>query len=130
MINNPNTSENDTTALVFSYTSSDSEWIKYQANNPATCPNLKDVTMISYDNKLLAFGGSMGDDHKAFEYFYSSTDNGLTWRKETGYICFPEEFGKEGSYSCVVEDNRYIWFIWKDGSMSRGNINRLTHLRQ
>ena len=126
------TAETDTTANVFSYISSDDIWVKYQPNNPTTCPNQGNISMISYDNKLYAYGEN-------FDYFYSSTDNGLNWKKEEDYMLFPSEnkngidklttYRKEGSYSTVVEANgnkgSFIWFIWQDGSMTKACLNRL-----
>ena len=129
---NDGTVETDTTANVFSYISSDSEWIKYQPNNPTTCPNQANISMISYDGKLFAYG-------EKFDYFYSSTDNGLNWKKEEEYMLFPdkqkessislETYRNGGSYSTVSEENgnkgSFIWFIWQDGSMTRACLNRL-----
>lgn len=127
-----NGAETDTTACIYSYTSSDEAWVKYQPNNPTTCPNQKNISMIKYDGKLFAFGG-------LFDKFYSSVDNGLNWNEETGYMIFPTEekngikplssYRKDGTYSTVVEDNgnkgSFMWFIWQDGTMTRGHLNRL-----
>lgn len=130
MANNP--IETGTTANVFSYISSDKVWTKFQPNNPTTCPNQGNISMISYDGKLFAYG-------EEFDYFYSSTDNGLNWKKEEDYMIFPTEnkngidklttYRNEGSYSTVVEDNgnkgSFIWFIWQDGTATRTCLNRL-----
>ena len=127
-----NGAEADTTATVFSYISSDNEWVKFQPNNPATCPNQNNISMIAYDGKIFAYG-------EDFDYFYSSLDNGLNWKEETEYMVFPSEnkngidklttYRQNGSYSTVVEDNgnkgSFIWFIWQDGSMTRAILNRL-----
>ena len=129
---NDGTVETDTTANVFSYISSDTEWVKYQPNNPTTCPNQENISMISYDGKLFAYG-------EKFDYFYSSTDNGLNWKKEEEYMLFPDKqkessislgtYRNGGSYSTVSEENgnkgSFIWFIWQDGSMTRACLNRL-----
>lgn len=130
MANNP--IETGTTANVFSYISSDKVWTKFQPNNPTTCPNQGNISMISYDGKLFAYG-------EEFDYFYSSTDNGLNWKKEEDYMIFPTEnkngidmlttYRNGGRYSTVVEDNgnkgSFIWFIWKDGTATRTCLNRL-----
>ena len=132
MANNKGTATTDTTANVFSYISSDTEWVKYQPNNPTTCPNQENISMISYDGKLFAYG-------EKFDYFYSSIDNGLNWKKEEEYMLFPdkqkessislETYRNGGSYSTVSEENgnkgSFIWFIWQDGSMTRACLNRL-----
>lgn len=132
MTNNKGTSDADSTAVVFSYISGDREWVKFQANNPTTCPNMGNISMIKYDGKVYAFGENFDD-------FYSSKDNGLNWSKETDYMVFPIEYKNgidklityrgNGSYSAVVEDNgnkgSFIWFIWEDGSATRTVLNRL-----
>lgn len=133
MTKNIGTSEADSTATVFSYISNDTEWVKYQPNNPTTCPNQGNISMITYDGKIYAFG-------EDFDYFYTSNDNGLNWNQETGYMVFPSEnkngidklttYRGNGSYSAVVEENgnkgSFIWFIWEDGSATRALLNRLT----
>ena len=133
MTNNIGTSEANSTATVFSYISNDTEWVKYQPNNPTTCPNQGNISMITYDGKIYAFG-------EDFDYFYTSNDNGLNWNQETGYMVFPSEnkngidklttYRGNGSYSAVVEENgnkgSFIWFIWEDGSATRALLNRLT----
>ena len=124
--------ESDTTAMVFNNISSEDKWQEYTPINPTTCPNQGNISMISYDGKLFAYG-------EEFDYFYSSTDNGLNWKKEEGYMIFPTEnknginklttYSNEGSYSTVVEDNgnkgSFIWFIWQDGTATRTCLNRL-----
>ena len=128
---NDGTTVTDTTANVFSYISSDKVWTKFQPNYPTTCPNQGNISMISYDGKLFAYG-------EEFDNFYSSTDNGLNWKKEEDYMIFPtaeennmslKAYRNGGSYSTVVEDNgnkgSFIWFIWQDGTATRTCLNRL-----
>lgn len=124
---------NESTWNVYDYTQSDT----------LRCPNIADATMIYYDKKLYAFGGAINsaqhEDYQApFSTFFASTDNGLTWKPVTEDVTFPSSSfaGKyeagyalgEGSYSCVVDENNFIWIIWHDGTMSRGRINRLGFL--
>lgn len=132
MTNNTVKSEADTTANVFSHISNDKNWVKYQPNSPTICPNQGNISMITYDGKIYAFG-------EDFDYFYLSSDNGLNWKKDTGYMVFPTEnkngidkltnYRDGGSYSVAVENNgnkgEFIWFIWKDGSSTRALLNRL-----
>lgn len=124
--------ESDTTAMVFNNISSEDKWQEYTPINPTTCPNQGNISMISYDGKLFAYG-------EEFDYFYSSTDNGLNWKKEEDYMIFPTEnkngidkltkYRNGGNYSTVVEDNgnngSFIWFIWQDGTATRTCLNRL-----
>lgn len=135
LCNNPGTTANDTTALVFNRISSDNKWEERMQNLPL--PNLENVTMIYYDGKLYAFGGGYGEI-KPFSQFYCSTDNGLCWRPVTECMAFPAEFSElytahSKNYSCAVtpklesETSRgnFIWIVWEDGSICRGRINRL-----
>lgn len=135
LCNNPGTTANDTTALVFNRISSDNKWEERMQNLPL--PNLENVTMIYYDGKLYAFGGGYGEI-KPFIQFYCSTDNGLCWRPVTECMAFPAEFSElytahSKNYSCAVtpklesETSRgnFIWIVWEDGSICRGRINRL-----
>lgn len=148
LCNNPGTTDNDTTTLVFNRMSSDNKWEKRIQNLPL--PNLENVTMIYYDGKLYAFGGGYGEI-KPFSQFYCSTDNGLCWRPVTECMAFPAEVPDaenpnreyinfpdlydthHGNYSCAVtpklesETSRgnFIWIVWEDGSICRGRINRL-----
>lgn len=135
LCNNPGTTDNDTTTLVFNRMSSDNKWEKRIQNLPL--PNLENVTMIYYDGKLYAFGGGYGEI-KPFSQFYCSTDNGLCWRPVTECMAFPAEFSElytahSKNYSCAVtpklesETSRgnFIWIVWEDGSICRGRINRL-----
>lgn len=148
LCNNPGTTDNDTTTLVFNRMSSDNKWEKRIQNLPL--PNLENVTMIYYDGKLYAFGGGYGEI-KPFSQFYCSTDNGLCWRPVTECMAFPAEVPDtenpnreyinfpdlydthHGNYSCAVTPKlengtsrgNFIWIVWEDGSICRGRINRL-----
>lgn len=150
LCNNPGTTDNDTTALVFNRMSSDNKWEERIQNLPL--PNLENVTMIYYDGKLYAFGGkSKKPEVKPFSQFYCSTDNGLCWRPVTECMAFPAEVPDtenpnreyinfpnlydthHGNYSCAVTPKlengtsrgNFIWIVWEDGSICRGRINRL-----
>ena len=134
---NQGTTANDTTALVFNRMSSENKWEERIQNLPL--PNLENVTMIYYDEKLYAFGGeSKKPEVKPFSQFYCSTDNGLCWRPVTECMAFPSEFSElytahNKNYSCAVTPKlesgtsrgNFIWIVWEDGSISRGRINRL-----
>ena len=133
---------NDSIAHVFGYTTNDDKWGKITMTEPLHCPNLENISMIHYDNKLYAFGGGIPSQNiKPFEHFYCSVDNGLTWQVVTRQMIFPQEDSPkhptvrpfvnyytpniEGSYSAVVDPNHFIWIIWENGQVTRGRINRL-----
>ena len=141
LANNSGTAEADTTALVGNRLSTENEWNIYTPNSPVICPNLENISMIYYDEKLFAFGGkNKSGSIKPFEALYCSIDNGLSWTKETNNVIFPQKISDnnpnlkpfaqyytagEGTYSCTVDQDNFIWIIWEDGSLCRGRINRL-----
>ena len=103
-------------------------------DNEYTCPNLRKPTMIHYNNKLYAFGGP-GRLNEAFDSFYVSKDHGINWEKVTSKAMFPAEFGElyrqtNGSYSCVVDKDQYIWIMWGNGNVWKGRINKLGFANQ
>lgn len=139
MSNNAGVATTDTTANVFSYISSENNWIKNTPNNPATCPDLDNITMVRYDGKLYAFGGKKGSDTGAFESFYYSDNNGFDWRTESNeYMTFETNdngdnvlagYYNDKPYSCIVETDSegkesFIWFIWYNGKISRCHLNK------
>ena len=136
------TAANDTIASAFSYTTYDDKWGKLSIQQPTICPNLENISMIHYDNKLYAFGGSDPSGRvKPFEHFYCSLDNGLTWKEVNKQMIFPQEDSSkhpdvrpfanyytpnvEGSYSTCVDNNHFIWIIWENGNVTKGRLNRL-----
>lgn len=103
-------------------------------DNEYTCPNLRKPTMIHYNNQLYTFGGP-GRLSEAFDCFYTSKDHGINWEKITSMVMFPSEFGElyrqtGGSYSCIVDDNQFIWMMWGNGEVWRGRINKLGFINQ
>lgn len=135
MGNNSGTAQNDTTALLFSRVSNETSWARYVQNNPLTCPNMENLSMIHYDEKLYAFGGKAATgsgEIVPFASFYCSIDNGLTWEPVSRYVTFPKDGSfrsfyesSHGNYSCTVDSEDFIWIIWENGTISRGRINRL-----
>lgn len=120
----------------------DDAWSAYDYSKVDTfqCPNIESPTLIYYDGKLCLFGGATTSENyetysEPFSVIYYSLDNGLTWQpSETnltfatgkGNKTFAEIYKEKGEeYSCTVDANDFIWIIWKDGTMSRGRVNRL-----
>ena len=137
-----NSAPTDSICSVFGYTTNDDKWSVITTNEDGACPNMENISMINYDNKLYAFGGGVpSKEIKPFESFYSSKDNGLTWQKVTSQMIFPQEesskhpdvlpfanyytAGVDGSYSTVVDANHFIWIVWENGNVTKGRLNRL-----
>ena len=129
----------DTVAVVWTQLSSENEWTDLTPdNNNYGCPNFENISMIHYNNKLYTFGGKAQHEGNidAFSKFYVSEDNGISWEAVTKKMMFPEEFKSlydqaEGNYSCIVDDNQFIWIIWSQSNdIWRGRINKLGFEKQ
>lgn len=137
MGNNP--LKQDTTNVVWGQIDNEQEWaaLTYEKNKEL-CPKFENPTIIRYNNKLYAFGGPAidGTEIHAFELFYASKDNGISWEPITEKLLFPEEFSTlyeqaEGDYSCIVDKNNFVWIIWSNtGEVWRGRINKMGFIKQ
>ena len=124
----------DTTNVVWTQLASDQGWtnLAYETNNQL-CPNFENPSLISYNNQLYAFGGPVQGikESKAFSHFYTSIDNGITWKKITELVMFPEEFSQlyqkaKGNYSWAIDQNNFLWIMWSEtGEVWKGRINKL-----
>ncbi len=123
----------DTTAVVWSRLSTESQWTYYQqsADNTYGFPRLKRFGMFAYDSKFYAFGSANNYERsealEPYEALYESIDNGITWRKTTEKVMLPEDFkGRTDNCLYVVDANNFIWFFWEGSNeVWRGRINRL-----
>ena len=124
-------SDNDKVS-VWTILSTDTVWsqIDAPANTALRLPAMQNLSVISYDGSLYAFG-------KGLEGFRQSSDNGITWywcspylkNDETSwnrYMQFPKELkGYDGDFSYVVDRLGCIWVITSDGHVWRGAVTRL-----
>lgn len=96
------------------------------SNNKYTLPCMKDLSVIEYDSKLLAIGGTgiAGSSNTAYSKVYQSKDCGLTWQENTQYAL-------PASLSCTtaalsVDENNFIWLIATgSGEIWRGRLSQL-----
>jgi len=76
-------------------------------------PRLKNLTMVNYNERIVAFGGeSIGPASiKPFAKFWTSEDYGLTWEVDTS-IKFPKSFSSSStSFAAVSDSFGYIWIF-------------------
>lgn len=127
--------ESDTTTVVWTRLCEENEWTDLTFDeNEYPCPKLENATIIRYNDKLYTFGGARKylefELATPFQNFYVSPDNGISWNIVTEKTMFPDEFNdlyeeSKGNYSCVVDDNQYIWIMWSQtGEVWRGRINK------
>ena len=90
-------------------------------DNQLALPQLNNVVLLSYDDRVLAFG--VKDNQ--FSPIYQSRDNGITWKKNKQYI-LPEEFkGNVDSFTATT-DGRKIWLVsGGTGEVWQGYLNKL-----
>lgn len=123
----------DTTAMVWSklFLAQDPEnypWMYYTANggHPYTCPNLENLTLIRYNNSIIALGGTPvnGQFRLAYDRLYISEDNGITW-KQDDEIVMP--YAIQGTSQCVaaaVDSDHFLWLIC-GSAVWKGRLNEL-----
>lgn len=131
--------ETDTTAVVWSKVWYDdmkeegTEWTYYTQTpeNPYACPRLQYLTIIPYDDRMIAIGGGpvKGGSHKAMDHLYISNDHGVTWKADSELHLPYELLGVSGPLTATVDDNNFIWII-ANQQVWRGRLNRLGFVRQ
>ncbi len=122
----------DTCAHVWSKLSSETKWTKVEpvGQNPYGCPNLQDLAVINYRNRLYAFGGmSLGNRKAPIEPFstcYESRDNGVTWRiRERSFSLHESFIGRNEPFATAVDAQGYVWMIWgTSGEVWKGIWNK------
>jgi hypothetical protein len=131
-----NQAEADTMHVAWAKLTTEATWgnMVPAVSAAAFLPRLKDVAMISYDNKLYAFGGANqagSQDIEAFSTFYVSLDGAVSWEAVTASLFFPDEFPTlyeeaNGTFAYVVDENDYLWILWGGQTgVWRGRVNRL-----
>lgn len=129
--------EEDSCAVVWSKCWTDFEdedaesWMHYGSpwSSNTAMPKLTQMTLLHYDNKLMALGGDSRDgDVKTLERFFVSEDNGLTWQRQQNIIPPAEIQGCNGYITATTDKDNFIWLI-AAGKVYRGRINRLGFAR-
>lgn len=96
-------------------------------------PRLKNLTMVKYDDGILAFGGDGigGCDERAYYTIYQSRDHGITWKYNPTYD-YPEDFDRlADDVTATVDADNYIWLHCEgSGQVWRGRLNKLGWKKQ
>ena len=91
-------------------------------------PRMENLTMVKYDDGILAFGGMGlgGFDQLPYYTIYQSRDNGITWKYNPIYD-YPEGFDHYAdNVRAVVDNDNFLWLYCEgSGQVWRGRLNRL-----
>ena len=119
----------DTCAQVWTQLSTEDKPIEIgsNGNNIYGCPNLENLAVIQYAEKMYAFGGQSVGNRKeplaAFSACYESRDHGVTWKVNESALSLPKDFEiPEGSFS-VATDGEFVWVMWSNGTVWCGRWN-------
>ena len=91
-------------------------------------PRLENLTMVKYDDGILALGGKGigGCDKPAYSMIYQSRDNGITWKYNSCYV-LPDDFNNSATkVTATVDGDNFIWLYCEgSGQVWRGRLNKL-----
>lgn len=130
---NPETFTEDTTAVVWSKlflknSTENHSWMYYPqtGDNPYLFPNLNNLTLLSYNNSLIAFGEKPvnGKEQVAYNRLYLSKDNGITWKEDDEIVMPYAVKGSTQSVTATVDNEQFIWLI-NGAEIWRGRLNEL-----
>lgn len=97
-------------------------------NNLMALPRLQNLSIVKYDDGILAIGGAGigGSTKSAYNQIYQSRDNGITWKYNALYK-LPKDFDSNAtSVTMYVDGQQYLWlFCAGTGQTWRGRLNRL-----
>ena len=102
-------------------------YMEHTDNTKMALPRMKDLTMVYYDDGLLALGGEGigGAVLEPWTQFYQSRDNGITWKYNKNYQ-LPSGFDYSTTKVVMTADDKYIWLICEDtGQVWRGQISHM-----
>lgn len=105
------------------------EWsyIDFASSSIYPLPRLSGLQVFSYDNNLLAIGGSVvGNGKEEQTKIYESRDGGITWKSNAIYP-LPKEFDSAATaYAVTVDADNFIWIVCAGtGQVWRGRLNKM-----
>ena len=96
--------------------------------NRFALPRLENLTIVAYDDGILAMGGKGigGCDKEPYSQIYQSRDNGITWKYNPVYQ-IPAGFDTSATDVDAVVDNEFYLWLYCTGSKQvwRGRLNSL-----
>ena len=102
-------------------------YVTPRSNNPYLLPRLKDLSIVKYDDGILAIGGAGigGATQTPWSQFYQSRDNGITWKYNSTYQ-FPAGFNYDANKVILETDGKALWLYCSGtGQVWHGQLNKL-----
>lgn len=103
------------------------EWTFMEHNNASAyaLPRMKSLSLIPYDDGVLAFGFTATDEQAA-PMIYQSRDNGITWKENSRYVLPADMNLNATALAACVDDEYNIWLFCADtGEVWRGRLNSM-----
>ena len=102
-------------------------YVTPRSNNPYLLPRMKDLSIVKYDDGILAIGGAGigGATKTPWSQIYKSRDNGITWKYDNTYQ-LPSGFNKDATKVKMSTDGKTLWLHCSGtGQVWRGQLNKL-----
>ena len=102
-------------------------YVTPSSNNPYLLPRLKNLSIVKYDDGILAIGGAGigGATQTPWSQFYQSRDNGITWKYNSTYQ-LPAGFNYDATKVKLETDGKTLWLYCSGtGQVWRGQLNKL-----
>lgn len=102
-------------------------YITPNSDNPYQLPRLKDLSIVKYDDGILAIGGEGigGATQTPWSQLYQSRDNGITWKENSTYQ-LPAGFNYDATKVLLETDGKALWLYCSGtGQVWRGQLNKL-----
>lgn len=126
----------DTTAVVLGKIEDSKEsvdsysWSLYEGGYKLMLPNMQGLSVMKYDGKLYAIGGSglNGSKVQPYSKLYCSKDQGLTWQTSSLFT-LPKDLPTDvdaNTISMTADKENHVWIVCaKTGQVWKMRINRL-----
>lgn len=99
-------------------------YINISADNSYGMPQLENVQMVKYKDRLFAIGGESADGElAAYSNIYVSEDNGITWHVPESKMAMVKAWNGTTLPMTMVACGEYMWVIQGGGKVWRGIIS-------
>ncbi len=130
MVGNGNGSDATIWGKIEDPTDDSYKWTLYEGDDKYKLQNIDGLSVMRYDGKLYAIGGSGQNGSSAAPYakLYCSIDQGLTWL-ESKLFTLPAGLPKDANADCIymtADSQNHVWIVSATtGEVWKMRINRL-----